>query len=661
MSFLNPVFLWALSGIGLPLLIHFLGKRSKKVIPFSYIKILELTRRQTLKIEKIQEILIILFRTILIFFILLVLSEPLSNSPIFKKEKKYVVFIIDNSMSMLANNGYGIEKTKKIISKILNNLDKKTEISLVFLNGKFYNFQNDFSKIRDIINNENLFYFSGDFGWAFDKSKEILKNKEGEKMVFIFSDLQKKAFQNIDKEFKGVNIFIFDVSSENRENLSIKSVYPSNKKNCYIVDIVNWGHSKKEFVLSVKNNMGKIKEEKLNINSEENKKYEIEITPESKNFIFEIETDDAILPDNIYFLPQGEKEKNILLVSGDEISSKFLINAFEALKPFYEINFKVVKINEIEKIYLPEYQLIILNDTGMLKKEVIKLIYSYLKEAGNVILFIGDRTLPEVFNETWEIKEEKINLQPCKIEKTVVESEKPLDITYIEKKEPVFYDFGEKIYEYLSPVKFWKYYKIKENYGVSFLKIDGNFDIMIKKNVGTGNIIFFPFVLKDNWTNFQHKPFFPVFLSKLIEKYAKDTNLNFIIGDPQKLNIPGDTEKIEIYQPDGNIFKIVSKNEDFEFNPEIPGFWKIKFYKGNEKIERGIGVNPDYNEGNLEKISIKELKGGFHGNLKIINEEKFEKFEERFFKSKDLTDFLLSIAFIFLFLNIIFSEIVKFK
>lgn len=661
MSFLNPAFLWALSGIGLPILIHFLGKRSKKIIPFSYIKILELTRRQTLKIEKIQEIFIILFRTILIFFILLVLSEPLSNSPIFTKEKKYVVFVIDNSMSMLANNGYGIEKTKKIIFKILNNLDKKTEISLIFLNGKYYNFQNDFSKIRDIINNENLFYFSGDFGWAFDKSEEILRNKEGEKFVFIFSDLQKKTFKNIDKEFKGVNVFIFDVSPENMENLSIKSVYPANKKNCYIVEIVNWGHLKKEFVLSVKNNMEKIKEEKLSINPEENKKNEIEITSETKNFIFEIETDDAILPDNIYFLPKGEKEKNILLVSGDEISSKFLINAFEALKPFYNINFKVVKLNEIEKIYLPEYQLIILNDTGMLKTEVIKLIYSYLKETGNVILFIGDRTLPEVFNETWEIKEEKINLQPCKIENTVIESKRPLDINYIEKKEPVFYDFGEKIYEYLSTVKFWKYYKVKENYGAPILKIDGNFDIMIKKNIGTGNIFFFPFVLKDNWTNFQKKPFFPVFLSKIIEIYAKDTNLNFIIGNPEKINIPKDTEKIEIYQPDGNIFKTATKNEEFEFNPEIPGFWKIKFYKGNEKIEREVGVNLDYKEGNLEKISIKELKEVFHGNLKIISEEKFEKFEERFFKSRDLTDFFLSIAFIFLFFSIIFSEVAKFK
>jgi len=661
MSFLNPAFLWALSGIGLPILIHFLGKRSKKIIPFSYIKILELTRRQTLKIEKIQEIFIILFRTILIFFILLVLSEPLSNSPIFTKEKKYVVFVIDNSMSMLANNGYGIEKTKKIIFKILNNLDKKTEISLIFLNGKYYNFQNDFSKIRDIINNENLFYFSGDFGWAFDKSEEILRNKEGEKFVFIFSDLQKKTFKNIDKEFKGVNVFIFDVSPENMENLSIKSVYPTNKKNCYIVEIVNWGHLKKEFVLSVKNNMEKIKEEKLSINPEENKKNEIEITSETKNFIFEIETDDAILPDNIYFLPKGEKEKNILLVSGDEISSKFLINAFEALKPFYNINFKVVKLNEIEKIYLPEYQLIILNDTGMLKTEVIKLIYSYLKETGNVILFIGDRTLPEVFNETWEIKEEKINLQPCKIENTVIESKRPLDINYIEKKEPVFYDFGEKIYEYLSTVKFWKYYKVKENYGAPILKIDGNFDIMIKKNIGTGNIFFFPFVLKDNWTNFQKKPFFPVFLSKIIEIYAKDTNLNFIIGNPEKINIPKDTEKIEIYQPDGNIFKTATKNEEFEFNPEIPGFWKIKFYKGNEKIEREVGVNLDYKEGNLEKISIKELKEVFHGNLKIISEEKFEKFEEKFFKSRDLTDFFLSIAFIFLFFSIIFSEVAKFK
>jgi hypothetical protein len=407
--------------------------------------------------------------------------------------------------------------------------------------------------------------------------------------------------------------------------------------------------------------MEKIKEEKLRINPEENKKNEIEITSETKNFIFEIETDDAILPDNIYFLPKGEKEKNILLVSGDEISSKFLINAFEALKPFYNINFKVVKLNEIEKIYLPEYQLIILNDTGMLKTEVIKLIYSYLKETGNVILFIGDRTLPEVFNETWEIKEEKINLQPCKIENTVIESKRPLDINYIEKKEPVFYDFGEKIYEYLSTVKFWKYYKVKENYGAPILKIDGNFDIMIKKNIGTGNIFFFPFVLKDNWTNFQKKPFFPVFLSKIIEIYAKDTNLNFIIGNPEKINIPKDTEKIEIYQPDGNIFKTATKNEEFEFNPEIPGFWKIKFYKGNEKIEREVGVNLDYKEGNLEKISIKELKEVFHGNLKIISEEKFEKFEERFFKSRDLTDFFLSIAFIFLFFSIIFSEVAKFK
>jgi len=657
-NFLNPVFLWSLLGISLPVLIHFFGKRSRKLIPFSYIKILKLTKKQTLKIEKIQEFFIILFRTILIFSILFVLSEPLSNSPIFKKEKKYVVFVIDNSMSMLANSGYGIEKTKKIIYKILNNFDKKTEISLIYLNGKFYNFQNDLSKIKDIIDKENLYYFSGNFRWALMKSEEILRNKEGEKFIFIFSDLQKKSFQDLDLNFKEEHIFIFDVSSENTENLSIKDVHSSNKKNCFTVDIKNWGNLKKDFYLSVKDNITKkIKEEKLSINPEENKKYEIEFNSESENIIFEINTEDAILADNIYFFTKTKKEKKLLLISEDEKALKFIINGLEALKSFLELNFNVVKMNDIEKIYLPEYQLIILNDTGRIKKEVIKSFNSYLKDTGNIILFIGDRTYPEIFNEIWEIKEEKIYLLPCKIEKTII-SEKPLDINYIEKKEPVFYDFGEKIFEYINPVKFWKYYKIKENHGISLLKIEGNNDIMIKKNIGEGNIILFPFVLKNEWTNFQNKPFFPVFLSKIIENYAKDTNVNYIIGNQKKMNIPKDTEKIEIYKPDGELFKIVLKNENYEFNPDIPGFWKIKFYKEKEKK---IAVNVDSSEGNLQKISYKEIKELFHGNLKIINDEKFEKFEKNVLKSRDLTDFFLSTAFIFLFLNVLFSEIMKFR
>ena len=76
MSFISTIFLWFLPLISIPIIFHLLKKRQYVNIKFSSLRFLRLIEKESINKLSITNILLLIIRTLIILFIILMLSRP---------------------------------------------------------------------------------------------------------------------------------------------------------------------------------------------------------------------------------------------------------------------------------------------------------------------------------------------------------------------------------------------------------------------------------------------------------------------------------------------------------------------------------------------------------------------------------------------------------
>ena len=76
MDFLSSFYLWLLPLSTLPLIIHLFFNRKYRTIEYSSIEFLKVLKVDSMKKIRIVEILLLILRTLIIIFIILMLSKP---------------------------------------------------------------------------------------------------------------------------------------------------------------------------------------------------------------------------------------------------------------------------------------------------------------------------------------------------------------------------------------------------------------------------------------------------------------------------------------------------------------------------------------------------------------------------------------------------------
>ncbi|MBI2794994.1 MAG: VWA domain-containing protein [Ignavibacteria bacterium] len=110
MNFLNPFALLGLVASGIPILLHLLNLRRLKVVEFSTIRFLQELQLSRVRRLKLQQILLLILRTLLIVFAVLAFARPTipTSLPLLTSAMRAsVVILVDNSASMEASDQAG--------------------------------------------------------------------------------------------------------------------------------------------------------------------------------------------------------------------------------------------------------------------------------------------------------------------------------------------------------------------------------------------------------------------------------------------------------------------------------------------------------------------------------------------------------------------------
>jgi hypothetical protein len=141
-QFLNIAMVAGVAAASIPIIVHLAHRKKTKVVEWAAMRFLEELVAKSRKKLLLNELLLLLFRTLLLLFLALALTRPLWNSapkngattPLATGGRKASVILIDDS----ASSGYGrsfstLEGMKTLVGSYLDGLKKGDEVSLMKL------------------------------------------------------------------------------------------------------------------------------------------------------------------------------------------------------------------------------------------------------------------------------------------------------------------------------------------------------------------------------------------------------------------------------------------------------------------------------------------------------------------------------------------------
>lgn len=201
MTFLQPSFLWALTALALPVIIHLFNFRKYKKVYFTNVKFLRQVQIETKSRSRLRELLVLLFRILMIAALVLAFSQPVirdKNNAQVQAGSRYISLYIDNSFSMenLGRNGPLLDQARQKAKELVNafGIQDKFQILTNEFQGKQQRFcdkQEAIALIDDIRSSPVPRKLSR----VIERQRELLNGTGSKaKRMFVLSDAQKSTF-----------------------------------------------------------------------------------------------------------------------------------------------------------------------------------------------------------------------------------------------------------------------------------------------------------------------------------------------------------------------------------------------------------------------------------------------------------------------------------
>jgi hypothetical protein len=201
MNFLNPLYLFALAAVAVPILIHIFSRRRVPEVPFSTIRFLSGSDRRSMMRINMRRLLLLLLRVLAVALIALAFARPVvrgSLAALFPTGgSRAACILLDRSFSMgvEGNEGVAFDRAVARVGAIVDNLERGDEVSLVLFDTKseiVYNGELERQAVRDALRNARLSWAGTDLRGAAAFGERLLAASRREvRELYIVSDFQK--------------------------------------------------------------------------------------------------------------------------------------------------------------------------------------------------------------------------------------------------------------------------------------------------------------------------------------------------------------------------------------------------------------------------------------------------------------------------------------
>jgi len=256
MNFIFPQFLWALSALCIPIIIHLFNFRKTMRVYFSNTRFLKQVKEETTQKRKLKQYLILASRLLFLFFLVMAFAQPFLPAREQMTTGKNMVIYLDNSYSMSAqvegklralDAGIGFAK------EIVNLFPGDTRYKLI--TNDFAPFSNSFkskTEIEDLLSQTKMSSISRSFDEVNNRIGDL-----GGSDIFWISDFQKTTFDRSRQPLDSANQFhMIPLTFNQSANVFVDTVYLENpfsiggEKNSISLKLKNTGTVKKEGLIT---------------------------------------------------------------------------------------------------------------------------------------------------------------------------------------------------------------------------------------------------------------------------------------------------------------------------------------------------------------------------------------------------------------------------
>jgi len=684
MSFTYPAFLFALSAIAIPIIIHLFNFRKFKTVYFSNIRFLKEVKQETQAKSKLKHLLVLAARILAIAFLALAFAQPfipVENKKIIVGDKAISIFI-DNSFSMDAvnKNGTLLDEAKKRTLEIISAYKATDRFQLLTndFEGKHQRLVNkeEFTELLDEI---KISPATRNFSEIASRQMDVLQQSGNEnKLSFIISDFQKSAV-NLD-EFKNDTSVTFN----------LVPVIAAEKSNVYIdtcwfeTPVRQYGQPEKLHV-RIKNSSDKVLENnsiKLFINGTQKTPASFNVDKESETEVVlsfvskqtgiqhcRVELNDypVTFDDTFYFSFEVAKNIPVLCINGTGIvtESTYLNTLFGGDSLFILNN---LSENKLDYSTLSDHKLIVLNELKTISSGLGQELKRFMSNGGSVLVF------PNAESDLNSYKEFLLTAKANFYERLDTVNTK---VDKINLDHPVYKDvFDKKTFSAtnLDLPKVSEHYvisKTSRSNGEHLLTLQNGNAFLNKYDVDKGKLYISAVPLNSGSNFAKHAIFVPTLYK--IGMYSQNTQVLFYtISKDQTIETKNVVTGENVYHIRGinTNFDIIpehkisdAKTEIF-FHDQITEAGNYDLFANTSRLT-GISFNFNRNESDLRYFTPDELKEKINNynylNINILNltESEITASLTEMDEGKKLWKLCLILALLFLAIEIVLLRLMK--
>jgi len=573
MSFLFPSILWGLFAASLPIIIHLISLRNTKTIDFSSIRHIQELEHETIRKLKIQQWILIALRMGIIAALILMISGPIqiSDSAWVPSEKESTaVIIIDNSASMAvtADRTSYLERVKAELPNIISGFDGLVNLYVYQTTPVQQLYQGILEKgmtinstnwdIHQAVGRDNI--------WSAVDS--LLKSVEGPSVnreCFILSDFPVVPPSNFDSEFNAWRFYCIgqEALADNVSITDISAVSQIKLPNHLLklnTKIENMGPiEKRNIPVELYLNEERVGQIVSHFQAGRSKDFLFQVYPGKSGVIrgkLEIPRDDYHLDDQQTFeltIPEQISCKVIANSQDGLFMLKTVLESISGKERFLDIDLKVM--NRIERVYLDETDVLIMQDPKHLSASVVESIKKFIGEGGSVLWFAGEN-----YADIKSITRSNLKL-PTFREKLQLEGDSYFSVELKDRDNPILQELNLRDVESALPQVF-KYNKIESNTDhKTILALNNDDPFFIEIPHSGSQIFYFTSPLDLRWNDFGMKGLLiPLIHRLLILSATNEINTSLVeVGQSKYIKIKKDliNEKWSVVTPSGNKILVV--------------------------------------------------------------------------------------------------------
>jgi hypothetical protein len=662
LTFLNPLFLFGLGAAVLPILIHRLTKRKTLTKRFSAVRLLLQSQRIMTRPQRLKHLFLLALRILAIMSLVFIMARPVLMEPsLLAQEDSRKVIILDNSLSMAYREGRGerYDLARKAVKELVENFKGQIAIlptasiqekpllgtsqSRLDRNIRWMTGEEALRELPSI----PLSYGRGNLNVSLQLAYQKLKEIKMAKEIFMISDVTRGDWEGVSLSQLDVvpadaGMTLLRVGGARRDsNLAVKEaglvegVAVVGVRSRLEVTVSNLSDQPRTTLVQLFLSGIKVDQKSIDLKANDEGKVHFELSFDKKGWVNgEVRLSGDNLPlDDIFYFPLNVREKiKVLIVDGapksslKESESYYLVNA---LRPGHSEESPfipwVISEEELARIDTNPYEAVVMMNVGQPQGSKLA---SILESGKPVLLFLGDRVIPEEYN--------RIPLFPWRIgEVREVEIQRPVRIAHIDDHRDFLTPFSGSGGESLRGASFRRHFKV-EGSMKNLLTLENKDPLLVMSDIGRSKIFLFTSSGDLDWNDFPLKAAYLPFIQGMVKEAAglfKDSipwSIRF--GETSREKV----RSTQMIGPQGG-----------------PGVYQFFLPSG----ELRQGVNIPFEESDLGKLTDEEIKKKFgKKDIKIV-EYKEGVLSGLQTSSKEIWPYLLTFLLIVLGLEMVMANV----